>query len=65
MEGKQPRGISKVRRIGQIRRDIEMRGGNWEEIQENRKGEKRKGWRFLYNFGHDLRMTMTANIPIY
>ena len=35
MEGKRPRG--RTRQIDQIRKDIEMRGRNWEEIQENRK----------------------------
>ena len=45
-----------------IKKDIrvEMRGGNWEEIQENRKWENRDGWRLLCNsrpiFGNDLRM---------
>ena len=26
-----------------------MRGGNWEEVQENRKWENRNGWRVFYN----------------
>ena len=30
-----------------MRKDIELRGGNWEEIQENKKWENRDGWRFL------------------
>ena len=33
--------------IDQIRRD--MRGENWEEIQEDRKWENRDSWRFLCN----------------
>ena len=32
----------------QIRKDIEIRNENWEEIQENRKWENRDGWRFLW-----------------
>ena len=28
---------------------IEMRGKNWEEIQENRKWKNRDGWRFPCN----------------
>ena len=49
MERKQPRGKPKTRWIDQIRKDIEMRGENWEEIQENRNWENRDGWRFLCN----------------
>jgi hypothetical protein len=30
-----------------IKRNIEIRGGNWNEIQENRKWENRDSWRFL------------------
>jgi hypothetical protein len=37
MEGIKPRGRSKTRWIDQIRKDIEMRGENWEVIQESRK----------------------------
>ena len=33
----------------QIRKDIEMREENWEEIQENSKWENRDGWRYLCN----------------
>ena len=36
MEGKRPRERSRSRGIDHIRKDIEMRGENWEEIQENR-----------------------------
>ena len=35
--------------IDQIRKDIEMKGDNWKEIQENRKWENRDGWRFVCN----------------
>ena len=35
--------------IDQIRKAIEMRGGNWEEIRENRKWENIDGWIFLCN----------------
>ena len=41
MEGKRPRGRRKTTWIDQIRKDIEMRGENWEQIQENRKWEHR------------------------
>ena len=37
MEGKRPRGRPRNRWIVQIRMDIDMRGENWEEIQEHRK----------------------------
>ena len=47
MEGKPPRGRPRTRWIDQIRKDVEMRGENWEEILENRKWENRDGWRFL------------------
>ena len=33
MEGKRPRGRLKIRWIGQIIKDIKMRGEKWEEIQ--------------------------------
>jgi hypothetical protein len=42
-KGKQPSGIPKTRWIDQIRKDIEMRGKKWKEIQENRKWENRDG----------------------
>jgi hypothetical protein len=29
--------------IDQIRKDLEMRGKNWEEVQKNRKWENRDG----------------------
>ena len=32
-----------------LKKDLEMRGGNQEEIQENRKWENRDGLRFLCN----------------
>ena len=41
--------IPRSRWIDQIRKDIEMRAENWEDIQENRKWENREGWRFLCN----------------
>ena len=37
MEGKRPRGRSRTRWIDQIGKSIEMRGENWEEVQENSK----------------------------
>ena len=43
------RGRPRTRMIDQIRKDIEMRGENWEEIQEDRERENRNGWRFLCN----------------
>ena len=43
------RGRLRIRWIDQIRTYIEMRGGNWEEIQENRKWENRDSWKSLYN----------------
>ena len=49
MEGKRPRGRYRTRWIDQIRKDIEIRGENWEQIQENRKWENKDGWRFLYS----------------
>ena len=49
MEGKRPRGRPRTRRIPKIRKDIDMRGENWQEIQENRKWENRDGWKFLCN----------------
>ena len=49
MEGKQPRGIPKIRWIDLIIKDIGMRGENWEETQEKRKWENRHVWRFLCN----------------
>ena len=33
LEGKQPRGRPRNRWIDQVRKDIEMRGENWEEIK--------------------------------
>jgi hypothetical protein len=41
VEGKRSRGRPRTRWIDQIRKDIEMRGENWEAIQENRKWENR------------------------
>ena len=46
MEGKRPTGRPKTRWIDKIRKDIEMRGENWEEIEEKRT-KNRDGWRFL------------------
>ena len=37
------------KQIDEIRKDIEKRGDNWEEIEENSKRENREGWRFVYN----------------
>ena len=37
MQGERPRGRSRTRLIDQIRKYIEMRVENWEEIQEKRK----------------------------
>ena len=42
MEEKRPRGRPGIRWIDPIGNDLETRGGNWEEIQENRKWEKRR-----------------------
>ena len=36
MERKRPRGRPRTRWIDQIRKNIEMIGENWKEIQENR-----------------------------
>ena len=47
MEGKQPRGRLRTSRIDQIRKDIEVRRENKEEIQENRKWENRDDWIFF------------------
>ena len=47
MEGKRPRGRSRTRWLDSIKNDIEMRGENWKEIQENMKWENREGWGFL------------------
>ena len=33
--------------LGKITTDIELRGENWEEIQEDRSWDNRNGWRFL------------------
>ena len=41
MEGKCLRK-PRIRRIDQIIKDTEMRGGNWDEIQENRKWKNRQ-----------------------
>ena len=49
MEGKLLSGRPRIRWIDQIRKDIEKRGKNWEEIQENRKWENRDGCRFVSN----------------
>ena len=38
---------ARTRWIDQIRKDIEIGGENWKEVQENRKWENRDGWRFL------------------
>ena len=43
MEGNRPWGKLRTRWIDPIRKDIEMRGKNWEEIQENKKWENRDG----------------------
>ena len=42
----------RTRWLDQIIKDVEMRGGNWEEIQESRMWEKRDGWRFLCKSRH-------------
>ena len=55
MESDQQR--SRTRWIDKIRRDIELRGENWEEIQENRKWENRSGWRLLCNSPASLETT--------
>jgi hypothetical protein len=47
MEEKQSRG--RPNGYTKIKKYIEMRGENGEEIQENRKWEKRDGYRFLCN----------------
>ena len=39
--GKLPRGRPRTIWIDQIRKHVEMRGENWEEIQENRKWESK------------------------
>ena len=41
MEQKRSRGTHRTRQIVQIRKDIEMRGENWEEVQENKQWENR------------------------
>ena len=46
VEGKGSRGRPRTRWIDKIGKDIEKRGENWEEIQENRKGD---GWKFFCN----------------
>ena len=43
MEEKLPKGTPRTGWIDQIRKNIEMRGENWEETQENRKWENRDG----------------------
>ena len=45
IKGNRPREKPRTIWIDQIRKDIQMRGENWEEIQENRKWENRDGWR--------------------
>jgi hypothetical protein len=47
MDGKLPRGRPKTKWIDRIKKDVEMRGENWEEIQDNSKWENRDGWRFF------------------
>ena len=49
MVWKRTRGGPKTKWMDQIRKDIEMRGKNWEETQDNRKWENRDSWRFLCN----------------
>ena len=50
LDEKRPRGKPRIRYILQIRKVIEIRGGNWEKkVQENRKWGNRGGWRFLCN----------------
>ena len=44
MERKRPRVRPRTKCVEQIRKNIDMRGGNWEEIQENRKWEIKDGW---------------------
>ena len=41
MEGKRTWGRSTTGKIDHIRNDLEIRGKNWEKIQENRKWENR------------------------
>ena len=43
IEGKQSRGRPRTRWIDQIRKDLEIRGENWKETQENM--ENRHLWR--------------------
>ena len=57
MERKRPRKTHD-KWIDQIRKNLEIRGENQEEMQENRMWENRGGWRFFYNirqhiFGND------------
>ena len=43
MERKRPRERPRTRWTDQIRKNIELRGEDWEEMQENRKWENREG----------------------
>ena len=49
MEGKLPRKRPRTRWMAQILKYIEIRGGNWEEIQDNRNWQNRGEWRFICN----------------
>ena len=49
VEGKRPKERPRTSWIDQIRKDIEMRVKDWEEIQGNRKWVNSEGWRFLCN----------------
>ena len=46
MKGKDQEEGPKTKWINQIRKDIEMRGENWEEIEDKGSG-RRDCWRFL------------------
>ena len=54
---KRPRGRPQTKWVDQIWKDIEMRGENWYEIQENRKWGNRDSWRFLCKSTLSLGMT--------
>ena len=47
IEGKRPKERPRITWIDQIRNAMEMRGENWEEMQETRRN--RVGWRFILN----------------
>jgi hypothetical protein len=52
--------------MDQFKNDINIKGGNWEEISENRKWENTDGWKFVCNnlslsFVNNLKMSMMEN----